>query len=331
MIFHPVILALLLVAFASSTMLAFGALFGFEVLTRWDLKSGSRQQLVMERRTYLVSTFVTFAAVAELLSMLLFVYNAEQMSTQFVGAMCAVGTLNANAYGFPALVAKMVLFFLCAQWLMMNNLNGQVRDYPLIRWTYGLLVLIAPVALVSTGLQLAYFMNLDTDVITSCCSKLFTPESEGVSAEMAGMDEAWALVVLYGALLITFAVGIRFWKSGLQGWLYGLSSAGMLVVGLVAVISVISLYVYEHPHHHCPFCLLKPEYNYIGYAIYAPLFAGAAFGIGAGSLNAFSTTPSLREVLPGFVRRFTSASLIAFAIFACVVSAAIYLSALRLF
>lgn len=331
MIFHPVILALLLVAFASATMLAFGALFGFQILKQWDLKSGSREQLVMERRTYLVSTFVAFAAVSELLSMLLFVYNAEQMSTQFVGAMCAVGTLNANAYGFPALVSKMVLFFLCAQWLMMNNLNAQARDYPLIRWAYGLLMLTAPIALLSTGLQLAYFLNLDTDVITSCCSKLFTPENEGVSAEMAGMNEAWALVLLYGMLFFTSVLGVWLLKSRRLGWAYAGASASMLIVGLTAVISVISLYVYEHPHHHCPFCLLKPEYNYIGYAIYIPLFVGAAFGIGAGSLNMFSTTPSLREILPGFVRRFTLVSLTAFAVFAIVVSGAIYLSALRLF
>lgn len=331
MIFHPVILALLLTSLLTTVMIGSGAVFGGYVLTRWDLASGSRAQVAMERRTYLISIFVVFAAVTELLSLLLFIYNAEHMSSQFVGAMCAVGTLNANSFGFPALLAKIVLFFLCAQWLIMNHLDAQGYDYPLIRWKYALLMVMAPTALVSAGLQLLYFLNLDTDVITSCCSKLFTSDSDGVSAEMAGMDEAWSLGVLYAVLAMTVVSGMWFRATGQGGILYAVLTAALFVVGLVAVVSVISLYVYEHPHHHCPFCLLKPEYGYIGYFIYIPLFAGTSFGIGAGSLLPISGTPSLREVLPGFARRFTSASLMAFLVFAGVVSGAIYVSALRLF
>jgi len=51
------------------------------------------------------------------------------------------------------------------------------------------------------------------------------------------------------------------------------------VAALIGILSFVSLYVYEHPHHHCPFCILKPEYDYQGYLLYIPLFAAAAAGL----------------------------------------------------
>jgi hypothetical protein len=50
------------------------------------------------------------------------------------------------------------------------------------------------------------------------------------------------------------------------------SGAAFAVATIVGILSFISLYVYEHPHHHCPFCLLKPEYGYQGYAALCAAF-----------------------------------------------------------
>ena len=58
------------------------------------------------------------------------------------------------------------------------------------------------------------------------------------------------------------------------------------------MLSFLSLYIYEHPHHHCPFCILKPEYHYLGYALYVPLFAATAAGLGGGAVQAFAGRPS---------------------------------------
>jgi hypothetical protein len=33
------------------------------------------------------------------------------------------------------------------------------------------------------------------------------------------------------------------------------------------------------PYHHCPFCILKPEYHYIGFALYFTLIPAAFFGL----------------------------------------------------
>ena len=63
------------------------------------------------------------------------------------------------------------------------------------------------------------------------------------------------------------------------------------------------LYIYEHPNHHCPFCILKPEYGYQGYWLYVPLFGATAAGLAAGAVQPFARFPSLRDIVPGFSRR----------------------------
>jgi hypothetical protein len=97
--------------------------------------------------------------------------------------------------------------------------------------------------------------------------------------------------------------------------LYGALSAELFVVAIAGVISVLSLYVYEHPHHHCPFCLLKREYGYFGFFLYAPLFLGAALGLAAGVIGVLQTPESLRAQMPIFLQRLVMFSAAGFAAF----------------
>lgn len=61
----------------------------------------------------------------------------------------------------------------------------------------------------------------------------------------------------------------------------------MFGVSLAAIISFISVYIYELPTHHCPFCIVMEEYGYIGYLLYLPLFGAAVTGMGIGVLLPF--------------------------------------------
>ncbi|MBV5276397.1 hypothetical protein JZU56_00690, partial [bacterium] len=125
-----------------------------------NIQSGSEKQLRLERRTYLLSTLLSFIFVTQLVALLLFVFNADKMSALFVGAMCAVGTLNVNVFGFPALIAQIVVFFLASSWLVINHLDTRAYDYPLVKVKYILLLLLRPLLLVAAVLQLRYFLGL---------------------------------------------------------------------------------------------------------------------------------------------------------------------------
>jgi hypothetical protein len=317
-IFQPAIIALLLASAVSVAMLAAATPFAVQVIRHWDIGSGSERQLQLERRTYLFSTLTVFVMATQLAALMLFIFNADKMSVMFVGAMCAVGTLNVNPFGFPALLSQMAVFFLAAAWLAVNHVDTRAPDYPLVRLKYGALLALLPVLALVLGLQLAYFLNLKADVITSCCGSMFSEESKGVSGDMAALAPMPAMIGFYTTLGIAFATACFHAMTRRGGYLVALFSATAFVAALAGVLAFVSLYIYEHPHHHCPFCILKPEYGYQGYLLYVPLFAATAAGIGAGAVQPFRRIASLRKVIPPVSARLAMIAATGFLIFAAV-------------
>lgn len=334
MIFQSTILALLLSAILTSVILIWAAHFSIRIIKSWDLESGKAWQIQLERKTYLVSTALFFVMAVELISLLLFVYNADRMAVLFTGAMCAVGTLNVNAYGFPALLFKLAAFFGAFVWLVLNHVDGKGRDYPLTRFKYAFLIGLAPIMLASAGLQLTYFLYLETEVITSCCSRLFTPEVSGIEAQLASMDPELALWLLFAGLgLLTLLATLGLWRPRVSG-LYAIVSPFYFIAAIVAIISVVAPYIYAQPHHHCPFCILKPEYDFIGYGLYVCLFVGTGFALAAGFLSLPIKAPraeSLKSHLPKAVSACMGLSIGAFLIFGALCLFAIWTSNLMLF
>jgi len=331
MLASPAVLALVGVSFSVTALLMLAALFALQILRHWDINSGSERQLRLERSTYLISTLVRFAITAEVIALLLFVYNAEAMHTQFVGAMCATGVLNANAWGWPALLLKIGIFFAGGLWLVLNRLDNQGYDYPLIRLKYALLLtLLLPLVGAGALVQLVYFLQLNPDVITSCCGSLFSAEAQGVAAEMASVAPRTALWALYLSGTLVLASGALYlWRQRATP-LFAISAALAFPVALVAIVSGVALYIYEHPHHHCPFCILKSGHGYVGYALYLPLFIGTLFALGAGAVAPWKKIPSLREAVIGDAPRYALLATVCFALFYAVASLAIARSGLSM-
>ena len=330
MLFQPAIIALLLASTVSVAMLAAAAPFAWELVRHWDIASGSERQLRLERRTYLMSTLLTFVFATQLVALLLFVFNADRMAVMFVGAMCAVGTLNVNPFGFPALIAQIVAFFLAAAWLALNHADTRAYDYPLVRVKYSLLLGILPFVALSLALQLEYFLNLKADVITSCCGSLFSGDAKTLTGDAAALPPSPAMALFYGALAAAIASAVAYALRGRGGYLVAATSAAAFVSALIGILSFVSLYIYEHPHHHCPFCILKPEYNYQGYWMYVPLFAATAAGLGVGALQPFARIASLAAIVPGISRRLAWIGAAGFAAFAAVATFMIWRSNLIL-
>lgn len=330
MILQPAIMALLLASAVTTVMVVAAAGFGLQVLRHWDLSSCSQRQLILERRTYLISTLLGFAFAIGLASLLLFVFNADRMATQFVGAMCAVGTLNANDYGFPAIQLKLVNFLLAGVWLVMNHADSLGWDYPLIRAKYRLLLVIAPAMMAETVVQALYFLGLDADVITSCCGSIFSAYARSVAAEMAALPPLPSMIGFYAVMAATMAVGLRFVYRQRGGILFAGMSAVAFAAAIMSMISFISIYIYEHPHHHCPFDVIQSGYGHIGYALYLPLFAATVLGLGVGATTPFATVPSLAGILPGVRRTQAGLAVALLALFVAVTTGAIATSNLVL-
>ena len=331
MIFHPANLALLGASTLAAVVLVAAALFALRLLRHWDPASGAERQIRLERATYLVSTAVTFVSVVEAVTLVLFAFSADRMSALFVGAMCAVGTLEASVYGFPTLWAKIAVFFAVTVWLVIDHLDAHGRDYPLIRIRYAAILVLAPLILTEAGLQLVWFLDLKADTITSCCGRLFGETSTGTGGGMASLDPARALILLFGGLAVVAVVGLAALRFRFALAVLGVVSAAMFLAAIVAVVSVIAPYVYEQPHHHCPFCILKPEYHHVGFALYLPLFLGTGAGLSAGVLALLPRRASLAAVRPAIERRLVRLTLAGFGLFGAISLWAIARSGLTLF
>jgi hypothetical protein len=246
--------------------------------------------------------------------------------------MCAVGALNVNEFGFPALYLQLALFFLAALWLALNHADSRARDYPLVKLKYALLLAAIPLFAASLALQMQYFLGLKADVITSCCGSMFSADAPTLASEVGALAPGPAFIVFYGA--IGAAVGLAAWhwrrRDDLSGYATGLGALAAFVACIAGILAFVSLYIYEHPNHHCPFCILKPDYEYRGYGLYIPLFAAAAAGMSAGVLRLFARRPSLAQVVPPLTARLAATAAIGYVAFALIASLMIWQSKLIL-
>lgn len=303
MILNPATAALTVSSVFTAGFACYAAVVGRRIARCWDLGSGSEEQLQLERKTYLMATILNTLFGIQVLALFLFVRTAEAMHPLFVGAMCAAGTLNVNAYGYPLLVIKMLGFFLCGLWLIVNHLDGLAVDYPLIREKYSLLAAITMLLALDAWLTLNYFGLLEADVITSCCGTLFSTDAPAIAGELASLPSYGVKVVFFAGQALLLRSGIHFLATGSGARLFGWMAAAALVFGLVAVIAFISVHYYELPTHHCPFCLLQGGYHYVGYPFYLALFTGGITGAGVGVIERFRGIPSLQAAAPLLQRR----------------------------
>ena len=330
MIFHPTVIALLLSSIFISFLMTYCSYFSFIIQRKWDLQSGSELQLALERKTYLISTILPYVFAFQILSLFLYIYNADQLHNLFVGAMCAAGSLYVNGYGYPTLILKIVNFLFAGLWLILNYVDNRGYDYPLIKKKYAFLLFMTPFILVELVLQANYFFRLRPDIITSCCGTLFSGEGKSLAADIVALPSLPMKIAFYLSMFFTLFSGIYFYRRGRGGYLFAGMSGITFVLSLLSILSFISVYIYEQPTHHCPFCILQGEYGYVGYPIYFTVLGGALSGVGVGILSPFRNTKSLSAVIPSVQRKLALASVLLFLIFTIIVSVSMMTSGLIL-
>ena len=330
MIFHPAVISLSAGSVLVSSMLLYSSWFGAGILRKWDIRSGSELQLSLERRTYLISTILSYAFGFQLISFFLFIFTTEHLHSLFTGAMCAAGTLNVNQYGYPTIMLKMINFILIGLWLVINYTDNKTFDYPLIKIKYSALLILTPFVLAETILQMAYFLGLRAEVITSCCGSLFSGGSDSVASEIASLPQRPLQIAFYAGMTATILSGIVFYRKIRGGVVFSVLSVSIFLISAASLISFITPYIYELPTHHCPFCVLQKEYSYIGYMHYIFLLGGVISGGGTGMLMPFRKIPSLRDIAPEIQKKLTLISLTCYILFTSLVTYQIVFSGLRI-
>ncbi len=318
MLFTPAILALLGGSLLTGAMVVYAAFLGVRILGRWDLLSGSETQLWLERRTYLVSTFLSYSFLFLLASFFLFIFTAERLHPYFTGAMCAAGSLHANAWGYPALFLKLLNCLGVGLWLVMNHADSHAPDYPLIRVKYRLLLALTPLLVAETLALLRFFWQLRPEIITSCCGALFSTAGTGLTADLLAVPVTPLKIMAMGGLLAVVGTGLLFLRTGRGGYFFAGASLLAFCLAIVSLLGLVAPYVYELPHHRCPFCILKQEYDYVGYPLYLATLAGGISGLSVGVLAPFRQVESLALSLPALQRKLVLTAVMSYGLFAAV-------------
>ena len=316
MILHPGVLGLLIGGAVVVALMATGSFLGVRILRAWDPSSSSEDQLGLERRTFLVSALVSVALWIEIGSALLFIHTVDDLHELFVGAMCATGSLNANPIGWWVLATKAAMVLLFPVWLALNRLDQRAGDYPVVRLKYGLLLGLLPIAVADLALQIAYFRGIRPDIITSCCGSLFSESSDHVTGDLAALPAAGTMP-LFAAVSAVFLGALAWARLGrrpVSKIASAVLSPVVLGVGIVAIISFVSVAYYELPTHHCPFDLFQAGNHFVGYPLVVCLVVAVVAALLPGLFQSLGRCPSLSALVADSEKSWIT---VAFAAYGC--------------
>lgn len=302
MFLNPWSVALCLLSFAALFLIGIACKTAISVLRYWDPASDGPLQIRLENETWLSSTLVQYALGFQILSLVLFASAADKFSQVISGAMCATGALTANSFGMPALYVKLVGAFFYGFWIVLHYLDISSERYPLLRLKYILLVFLLPLLIVDAVTQTLYIAELKPDIITSCCAVVFG-EGSGNDGNLLGVvPQGMVLAAFYVTAVLLAICGHflfrRLWKPLLL--INGVIWLWFVGISFVAITAIFSSYVYAMPYHHCPFCILKPEYSYIGFLMYGTMLPAGFFGISSALVSLIPDRFGLDSVIHRF-------------------------------
>jgi len=278
------------------------------VLRFWDVASDSSKQIRLESEIWLSATLMEYGLGFQLVSLVLLVLAADNFSTILVGAMCATGSFTANEYGMNSLLLKLAAIFFYSFWIVLHRLDISSEKYPFVRLKYGYLLLIVPLLCMDAYLQTMYLAKLTPDIITSCCGIIFSTDKADSQNLLGAFSTSTLLTLFYTTAVFIIVTGFyllrnlkKVHKCSLKwvSMVFSLLWAFFYPLSMVVITVVISSYIYAMPYHHCPFCILKPEYYGIGYPIFLSLIGSSFFGLCTGLS---SLLPSHLDLVPTIER-----------------------------
>lgn len=281
-LFRPWILARLVPSLVAAILALVAAETALRVLSLKSAPRTSEGALAIERRAELVATLFSVAGGATILGLAIDVVGAQRLRASVRGAMCAYGVLAESPWGFRSLAISVVASLACAVWVSLHRLDLALRAPELSRTKFALVLVVAPLVLLDLGAATSFALDLDFRMVASCCSTGLEGARELVTGAGGGArTTAFALFVAASLGAIVVSLVARRSAGPRLAFVAGVLASIAALASVPAVLGYVAPHAYESPEHLCPFCLLDAEGGYIGWPLYAALFAGTALGLAA--------------------------------------------------
>ena len=235
----------------------------------------------------------------------------DYFATVLTGAMCAAGSLSANIYGLPALGFKLGTIFLGTLWIILHRLDIRSEYFPFTRLKSFWLLVLLPLLLGDALLVVLYLVNLEPEIITSCCGIIFGGDAAGgyslfdysSSATILSLLAIATALLLAGSVLQLRNKGAPTARLLLTGGLLAIGWAGFYLLALVVITVLVSPYVYALPHHRCPFDLLHYPHVVIGVPLYLFLHGAVLSGLSSATASIAGCLENAGGLVDEYVRR----------------------------
>jgi len=273
MFLTPEIITLTVLNFLFAIFATIAFVNAFKIVLYYNADATTPYQYALEKKSYLSATIIKFIFYVKIPLFIFFIYTLDNLSNILPGAMCAAGVVSATTYGTPLLFLKILNLYIFAFWIVLNDEDMKYEAQPYLKKKFFLFCVAYFLLLGEIVLESVMFGAMDINSVVDCCGAIFSTTSQTYLAEILGAPSIFLLGFFYGIfilMVVFFFVKNRF--------IYSFLNILFVIIALITLIAFFGTYIYEQPTHHCPFCLLQSDYNYIGYFLYIVLFVGTFFG-----------------------------------------------------
>ncbi len=267
----------------------FAFVISIKIVIHWDINSTTALQYSLEKKSILAATIIKYIFVLKLPLFIFFVFTSDKISGVITGAMCAAGVVNSISFGLELFVFKIVNIFIFGFWIALHVKDMQDENLRFTKLKFSIFIVAFFLLVAEIFYEISFFSSLDIDRIVSCCGTLFSVASSSSFSLIFSIPNTIIVTVFY----ITFfvLVVLSFLKRETPFLIINII---FFTVSLLSLILFFGTYIYELPTHHCPFCFLQREYNYVGYLLYIALFIGTFSGMSGAILTMLKSNYEMR-------------------------------------
>lgn len=280
MLLYPEVLALQILNLIMLFFAVIAFYLSLKIFLKWDFSSTSQSQYKLEKQSFLSATIIKYIFALKVPLFIFFIFTLDKISNVLPGAMCAAGVVDATQYGTYLLILKVLNLYIFAYWLVLNNEDMKYEDQPYTKLKFGVFLAAFFLLVSEIAVEWLMFNAIDTNKVVDCCGVIFSSSSGSYFSAIFAIKTPLLIGVFYTNFL---AIAVFYFLK--NRYLFALSNAFFIITSLVTLISFFGIYIYELPTHHCPFCFLQRDYDYVGYLLYILLFVGTFYGVVIGLIE----------------------------------------------
>lgn len=218
-------------------------------ISRKSSKASLEEKYSLEKEYYLLSTVVWIIMITRVVASGLFWATNESLIALIPGAMCQFGVNQAGTpYSWIDNGVKLIVIMVYGIWLTLDFINRRTKGSPLLASLSRLFILMTPLLLLDTVLDLIFYSSLNP-VTVPCCRVIFDATSAVPCPYCFIFHDAplfLVVVISYGLSIaaVIWSLAIRHYsKSGGDLESVGMSAIRRLVTFslIFAVIGTIAL------------------------------------------------------------------------------------------